>query len=248
MTKVTYLDHSGFAVVLPDVIAVFDYYRDPAHALHRILEENSGLPVVFFVSHAHADHYNTDIFNLAQNHRRVYILSNDVPANGIDTRLEVQGMSAGDVIDNLPGGLRVKAYGSTDRGVSFMVTAKDGTTIFHAGDLNYWHWSEESTEKEVRKAYNVFVKELHRICDDYDSIDIAFFPVDPRMGQDYTQGARLFLENIRVKYFFPMHFHNDYKAGCDFESSVTDNTDSFCTHVPGESVVLEGDKSYREHV
>ncbi|MDE5744242.1 MAG: MBL fold metallo-hydrolase, partial [Paramuribaculum sp.] len=80
MTKVTYLDHSGFAVQLPDVILVFDYYRDPSHALHKILENNPDTPIVFFVSHRHKDHYNTGIYEMAQNHRRVYVTSNDVPA------------------------------------------------------------------------------------------------------------------------------------------------------------------------
>ena len=47
MTKVTYLDHSGFAVQMPDVVLVFDYYRDPSHALQKILEANPQIPVVF---------------------------------------------------------------------------------------------------------------------------------------------------------------------------------------------------------
>ncbi len=64
MTEITYLDHSGFVVTLPDVIMVFDYYRDPAHALHKILEKKAELPVIFFVSHHHHDHYNTGIFEI----------------------------------------------------------------------------------------------------------------------------------------------------------------------------------------
>lgn len=248
MIKVTYLDHSGFVVVLPEVITVFDYYRDPANALPRLLKEYEDRPIVFFVSHSHADHYTPDIFNMAQNRRRVYIVSNDVPANGIDSRLEVQGVSPGDELENLPGDLRIKVYGSTDRGVSFLVTARDGRTIFHAGDLNYWHWNEEATPAEVRKAYNEYVKVMHRILDDVKAIDIVFFPVDPRLGQDYAEGARLFLENINVRYFFPMHFWGDYKAGCDFEDYSTDNTEGFCLHVPGESIVLENEKAYRLHI
>ena len=44
MTKVTYLDHSGFALTTDDAILVFDYYRDPSHALHKILNANPGKP------------------------------------------------------------------------------------------------------------------------------------------------------------------------------------------------------------
>ena len=83
MTEITYLDHSGFVVTLPDVIMVFDYYRDPAHALHKILEKKAELPVIFFVSHHHHDHYNTGIFEIAQNHERTYVLSNDILAEKV---------------------------------------------------------------------------------------------------------------------------------------------------------------------
>ena len=47
--------------------------------------------------------------------------------------------------------LRIQAFGSTDVGISFLIHLQ-GKSIFHAGDLNNWHWSEESTEQEIRKA------------------------------------------------------------------------------------------------
>lgn len=92
--KVTYLDNSGFVIALNDAILVFDYYRDPSHALNKILGDKPDAPVVFFVSHRHPDHYNPGIYEIAQNHRRVYVMSNDVPAMKIPSTLEVQGMSA----------------------------------------------------------------------------------------------------------------------------------------------------------
>ena len=245
MVKVTLLSHSGFAVVLPTAIAVFDYYRDPAHALKKVLDENPELPVVFFVSHHHVDHYNPDIFNLAQNHKRTYVLSNDIPSKIVPTDLAVAWTSPGDEITQLPGNLDVRAFGSTDKGVSYLVTLPDGRKVFHAGDLNYWHWNEEASVEQVKKAYGKFVKIIKEIEEYAPAIDIAFFPVDPRLGQDYADGARLFLENINVNYFFPMHFWGNYKAGCNFEDYVTDNTDSFCLHIDGESVTLEGKMAYR---
>ncbi len=121
--KVTYLDNSGFVITLKDAILVFDYYRDPSHALNKILGDKPDAPVVFFVSHRHPDHYNPGIYEIAQNHRRVYVMSNDVPAMKIPSTLEVQGMSVGDYVESLPGGISVRAYGSTDAGVSFLVTS-----------------------------------------------------------------------------------------------------------------------------
>lgn len=243
--KVVYLDHSGFALVTDTALLVFDYYRDPTESLVKLARENKDLPVIFFVSHHHTDHFNPQIFHLAQDHKRDFVVSNDVPAMLIPSDLAVAGVSPGDEIDGLLGGVTVKAYGSTDKGVSFVVTLPSGEKIFHAGDLNYWHWNEQSSVEDVRKAYNSFAKILQRLSEENKHFDIAFFPVDPRLGQDYADGARLFLENINVDDFFPMHFWGDYRSACDFEDYTTDNTDSFCLHLPGESVVLDGKMAHR---
>ena len=239
MIKVTYLDHSGFVVTLPKAILVFDYFRDPSHALNHILGDYPELPVVFFASHHHPDHHNTSIYEIAQDHRRMYVLSNDIPARDIPGTLEVQGMSAGDVVESLPGDITVKAYGSTDEGVSFLVTLPDGKTIFHAGDLNDWHWQDESTFKEVEAAHVQFVKILNRISEEVTTIDVAFFPVDPRQGSDYFRGAREFMGKIKVKNFFPMHFDGKYMEACNFaEYEVGGETHCYCLHHPGHSVEI----------
>lgn len=240
--RITYLAHSGFMVETDDVIMVFDYYRDPAHAVVKALEKRPEVPVVFFVSHHHEDHYNPEIFNLAQNHERVYVLSNDVLARDTNSRLAIQGMSAGDVVENLPANLSVKAYPSTDQGVSFMVSTRSGRKIFHAGDLNLWHWKEESTEREVAEATAAFKKVIDRIAAETPSIDVAFFPVDVRQGKDFAQGAAEFVETVHVKNFFPMHFDGDARLACDFgvyPFHTNVDTTFQCLHDPGQSINLE---------
>lgn len=240
MTKVTYLDHSGFVIATPRAILVFDYYRDPSHSLRHELDRHPDLPVVFFVSHHHSDHYNPGIFEIAQNHRRTYVVSNDVPARDIPDTLAVAGMSAGDTIDNLPGDIEVKAYGSTDAGVSFMIVTKEGKKIFHAGDLNDWHWQDESTPKEVEQANERFRTILDRIASENPVIDIAMFPVDSRQGSDYNRGARLFLKAIDVKEFFPMHFGAAHDEACDFAAYSTDpETRCHCLRHPGQSAEID---------
>lgn len=240
MTKVTYLDHSGFAVTTPQAILVFDYFRDPAHALEKLLDHNPDTPVVFFASHRHPDHFNPVIFNFGQNHERVYVLSNDIVVQQLHKGIRVAGMSKGDIIENLPGDVKVKAFGSTDEGVSFLVTTKDGTTIFHAGDLNDWHWKDSSTEREDQKAENDFKVIVNRIKSEYPSIDIAMFPVDPRQGSDFARGATTFLNEIKVKDFFPMHFQGgEHSEACDFADYIPAGvTSSHCLATPGESINL----------
>ncbi|MDE7143451.1 MAG: hypothetical protein K2N76_01490 [Muribaculaceae bacterium] len=74
MLKITYLDHSGFAVTTNDAILVFDLFRDPSHALHKLMKEHPGLPVTFFVTHRHSDHFTPEIFNIAQDRQRTYVI------------------------------------------------------------------------------------------------------------------------------------------------------------------------------
>lgn len=234
-TRVTYLDHSGFAIERDEVILVFDYYRDPSESLTRILRNSPDKPVVFMVSHHHEDHFNPVIFNMAQNHKRVYVLSNDIKGNPLNDKLPIAWIEAGDTLTDLPGDMSVRAFGSTDAGVSYLVTFKNGEKCFHAGDFNYWHWQDESTVPEVKDAYNRFVKEMQHIMSAIDKIDIVFFPVDPRQGQDYAAGARLFMENIKVGHFFPMHFWKNADAARCFEDYGTDNTECHALTQPGES-------------
>lgn len=241
--KISFLDNSGFMVEFPDLIMVFDYYRDPAHCVVKALEHKPDVPVIFFVTHNHPDHFNTDIFNLAQSHKRVYVLSNDIPTREIHDDMPIDWMSRGDIIEGLPGDARVEAFGSTDAGVSYYVTMPDGFTIFHAGDLNFWHWKEESTEREVAKAKSLFDTELARITQAMPAVDVAFFPVDVRQGCDCAAGAAEFLEKIDVKEFFPMHFKGSYEAACDFGAyrlpdSVRKRTTLNCLHKPGDYIVL----------
>lgn len=242
-TKVTFLDNSGFLLETEKEFLVFDLYKDPAHAVEKALEREPEKPVVFFVSHNHPDHFNTDIFNLGQNHRRIYVLSNDIPTREIHYDMPIDWMSAGDIIEGIFNDIKVQAYHSTDAGVSYLVTLGDGSTIFHAGDLNYWHWDRESSESEIEKAHNAYTVIVNRIASGHKAIDTVFFPVDVRMGANCAAGAEQFLEAIEVKNFFPMHFKGNYEQACDFQhyripTYVANRTTMHCLHKPGEHISI----------
>lgn len=207
MIKVTYLDHSGFAVTTPQAVMVFDYYKDPDRKLEKVLRESPEADVLFFVSHHHPDHFNASIFELAQDRKRTYILANDIFSKLVpDKGLSVAWMSPGDIIDQIPGTQKVQAFKSTDAGVAYAITLPDGKVIFHAGDLNDWHWSEQSTPAEVRDARAYFEKIVNRVAEEYPEMYVAMFPVDARMGADFAKGAKIFLQKVKVDNFFPMHF------------------------------------------
>lgn len=242
-TKVTFLDNSGFMLEYPNIILVFDDYNDPSHAVKKTLEHNPDKPVVFFVTHNHPDHFNTDIFNQGQNHKRLYVLSNDIPTREIHDDMPIDWMSAGDTVEGIFEGIKIQAYHSTDKGVSYLLTMPDGSTLFHAGDLNNWHWDQESTQKEIQKAHEAFTVIVNRIAEEHPSIDTVFFPVDVRQGANCAAGASQFLETIKVGNFFPMHFKGSYEQACDLgsyriPSSVAERTKMYCLHKPGQSTEI----------
>ena len=73
--KVTYIGHSGFLLEAENAYFLFDYYQG------NIPEMNRNYPLVVFVSHKHADHYNPEVFELVKKYPRVqFVLSRDVPA------------------------------------------------------------------------------------------------------------------------------------------------------------------------
>lgn len=228
-----YAYQSGFAVRLPQTLLLFDVVPTPPpferHDLHELIRDAPRCHV--FVSHAHSDHFDPGIFDWSLKPGSEYILSSDVHAPR-DARM----MRPGDALE-LPGA-RVRAYGSTDQGVSFLVEC-EGIRVFHAGDLNLWHWPDESTREEILAAQVAFDAEIDKLRGEV--IDIAFFPVDPRMGQDHARGARGFVRALHPAVFVPMHFGADADAARSFRE-LTNARDTVVMDMrPGTRACLESD-------
>ena len=84
---------------------------------------------------------------------------------------------------SLPG-VTVEALPSTDEGVAFLVTA-EGRTVFHAGDLNWWHWEGEDPvwNRNMEADFRRYAEPLRG-----RKIDLAMLPLDPRLGEDGFRG------------------------------------------------------------
>lgn len=201
--SLTYIYHSGFVIETDRCIVVMDYYKDPADAMPRFLD--TGKRMYVLSSHFHPDHFNPDIFNWRKRHAdTLYILSKDILRHRRARREDATAwLTKGSMFED--GFIRVKAYGSTDSGVSFLIDI-DGKRIFHAGDLNNWHWTDESTAEEAAKAEAMYLGELKDMRKDVSRLDIAFFPVDARIGSGYMRGAEQFVDMIHTSLFVPMHF------------------------------------------
>lgn len=206
--KITYLDHSGFFIETDGCYLLFDYYRG------TLPEMDAGKMLIVFVSHGHYDHFSHEIFRLYENHPEIrYMISSDI-------RLDGKGMARYGITKELAKkiesvkpdcryeisdnglGITVTTLKSTDQGVAFLVSYKD-KMFYHAGDLNLWVWKEEDKQfNNNMKA--LFEKELAKIKG--MNIDVAFAPLDPRQEEWYGLGLDALLDNVNVKYVFPMHF------------------------------------------
>ena len=100
--------------------------------------------------------------------------------------------------------LVVKTYRSTDEGVAFLVQI-DGLAIYHAGDLNWWHWEGEPETYNIKMADD-YKKQIDLLAG--ERIDLAFVPLDPRQERQYDWGVKYLLERNNVPYVVPMHFWN----------------------------------------
>lgn len=212
VVNVTYYHHSGFSVSLDDVLLVFDYWTGE----HGELPEQKRITpaflesfreVVVFISHDHPDHMDPVVFEWRKIVPVTYVVSADMPVGTRGKR-----MAPGDEI-TLSDKVSVKAFDSTDLGVSFLVNLC-GIRVFHAGDLNFWHWREESTVREIEEADEAFRTAVDPIMK--ENIDVAFFPVDPRQGKLFDAGANYFIMSVKPRLLIPMHFWNRAEIATEF--------------------------------
>lgn len=223
MMFLTYLFHSGYLIEAKTCVLLFDYFQDTQGndngILHDFLSECKK-PVYIFVTHFHADHYNPVILTWKEKYKQIvfhYIFSNDIRRRRGVSQNEALFLRRGEEYkDDL---LYVKAYGSTDAGVSFYI-GLERMQLFHAGDLNNWHWKDESTPEEIIQSERAYERELDFIAQDQPAFDVVMFPVDPRLGSDYSKGALQFVERFHPKVFCPMHFGMAYYVCKEFSKIV----------------------------
>mgnify|MGYP000705666605 CR=1 FL=1 len=221
--KLDYIYHSGFAIEADGVTVIIDYYKDSSETEYNkgiVHDYLLGRPGELYVlsSHFHPDHFNREVLLWKAERPDIhYIFSKDILKHRRATREDATYINKGDVYEDP--NIRIEAFGSTDVGISFLIDLQ-GIRLFHAGDLNNWHWEDESTPAEIREAANFYHQELETLARETDYVDLALFPVDPRLGKDYTRGAREFVDRIHTLQFAPMHFWEKYEKANAFREYV----------------------------
>lgn len=221
--KVTYIGHSGFAVELSGAVLLFDYYRG---ALPQWREDK---PLFVFVSHGHRDHFNWEILKRYGQRPNVrFFFGNDIRLG--EMWLAQRGIGAGvrEKICRLAGGrsvretlgdaqVAVRTLKSTDTGVAF-VAEVEGKRIYHAGDLNWWHWesedrAEDAENEAMGRAYREQIDQLAGM-----HFDVSFVPLDPRLKDSFDLGLNYFLEKTDSPAVFPMHMWGQYEAVKEYKA------------------------------
>lgn len=217
--KIYYIYHSCFIVETKSSFLIFDYFKnkmdsnqqfDFKELLNTIFKADKNLYV--FASHIHQDHFNSEILSWSMKKENTYyILSNDIKIYSSVNKLYTVKPNDEFTINNL----KIKTFGSTDQGVSFLVNIDD-LNIFHAGDLNWWRWMDDTPEEE-KEMEDAFKAVIEDIINSKEIIDISFFPVDRRLEDNYLCGGQYFIEKLKPKVFIPMHFWDDFKTTTDFK-------------------------------
>lgn len=234
--RLTYIYHSCFTIEAANFTIIIDYFKDSINecqgVIHdRILHRPQKLYVLS--SHGHHDHFNPEVLEWKDIRSDIqYIFSDDIKPLIKEDTSDIKFIKKGDTYkDDF---ISVNAYGSTDLGISFKIT-RGNNVLFHAGDLNNWHWNEESTEDEIQQAETAYLNELNIIADSTPYVGLAMLPVDPRLGKDYMKGAEQFLAKIKTQLIVPMHFDEAYdKAAAIQAIAARYNTQAFVPHSRGE--------------
>lgn len=205
--KITYIYHSCFCIELDEVILLFDYYTG------ELPQFDEAKPIYAFASHRHHDHFDSSLFQQLAKYREVsYILSDDIRIN--EKFLMNHGIS-NKVLNSIYyvspnrsmqlGDLSMETLKSTDQGVAFSVQYND-VSIYHAGDLNWWHWSGESNSynQKMEQHFKLYLQKIEG-----KSYDVAFLPLDSRQEDCFWWGFDYFMKHTNTKLVFPMHFWDD---------------------------------------
>ena len=200
--EITYLLNSGFMIRDDRKLLVFDDFEDPSNTVDCAIDEGNFDNLYIFVSHAHFDHFDTHIRAYAS-HTTRYIFSYDLKRT---KRIKIFPQENITIMKRYSewqdDNIKVISYDSTDVGLSFLVETNSGKRIFHAGDFNWWNWEGDTLENRTMME-KIFKKQLKKM--EGLEADVAFFPVDGRLGNSQEMGAKAFIDNTDVKFLVAMH-------------------------------------------
>ena len=178
-----------------------------------------------FASHSHKDHYDMDILRLTDKYSNIhYVFSKYIRISphflskpGIYPAVRDMFTFFSPYNTYHVDDLDIMTLRSTDAGVAFYV-ASNGVSLFHAGDLNDWEWdgAGDLINGRVRRAFRHEIKKLSE-----KPINVAFFPMDPKLMEYQFKGFDYFLQNTSAEFVFPMHMWQDYSGITEYKKRLS---------------------------
>jgi len=213
--RVTYFYQSAFTVAMEKTLMVFSYRQTGLEQLAREQwlsdRDFQGFNnILVFVPSASAAHHDKAIYEWKQSFPFTYVMPQEA-AKLAPRAANVRVCREGDSFS--VGHCEVTAYGSSDAGLSFLAEA-EGVRVYHAGDLNLWHWREENTLRDIARSEALFYEKTALLPK--DGIDVSMFPLDPNQGGYYDAGANHFIMAVRPRVFFPMHFGSRAEIAAEY--------------------------------
>ncbi|NBG89177.1 MBL fold metallo-hydrolase [Isachenkonia alkalipeptolytica] len=224
--NITHIYHSGVMIETEEKLLIFDYFHENGafdeKEFLKLLRHHGHKDFYYFATHGHPDHFTQKIltqdFQSSQGMTR-YVFSDDLKTyHQAHSNITLCRSYQDFVID----GLRVKTFGSTDQGVSYLIEIPpENKLIFHSGDLNWWHWKNFSEEEKLQEKKD-FLAEINKLKNHLiaknSTLDIGFVPIDPRLEEFYALAGNAFLKEITPKIMFPLHFRKNYSITKEYKS------------------------------
>lgn len=226
LVSVTFFHQSAFAVAIGKTLLLFSYHVPESLPNGYAISETdlSGFSnILFLVPNGSKEHLDETIFAWKPGYPIHYVVSRDAEAFVPKLLPNLRLVDAGDRLTIADA--TVEVCPSTDRGVSFHVKTH-GVSVFHAGDLNLWHWREESTPQEVSRAEKEFYATVEKVP--HETLDLCFFPLDPNQGGYYDAGANHVIMALKPRVFFPMHFGGRGEIADDYARRMYTRRTAVC--------------------
>jgi len=199
--KIVYVYHDCFILEIDDRVVVFDY---PSNIKDREIEfvkssaKNKTLILLF--SHSHADHFNPNFSTLREGVRNFQcIVSYDILESYGELIKRCIVVEPGDQLSI--SNFKVKVFGSSDQGVSYVLEISD-VLLYFAGDNGNWV-RDELPEELSTMIKSKFIETINQIARCYRSIDIVFTPIC--IFCEDLGGVRYVSEKLKPKLLIPMH-------------------------------------------
>lgn len=195
---VWYTGHSGWAVKTRNHFLVFDYYKGKNRPDTPCLsngsidcQEINGVNAVVFASHAHGDHYMSEIFDWKKSSPNIKYVMGFHPKEKKDY-VYIPPRKTKKI-----GDMEITTIKSNDSGVGFFVKV-DGVAIFHPGD-------HANRKRDFSGPYTA---EIDFLAKNNMKPDLLFTPVSGCGFGDQVavkKGAYYAVKKLSPAVWFPMH-------------------------------------------